>query len=525
MRLRALITTACVTMAAASTAQEVGLPVQEHRLDNGLRLLLVERPGTTTVSCGWVVRAGSVNDPAGATGTAHLFEHVLFKGSRTIGTLDWRREAELLERIDTVQTDMAAENDRLREARRRGAIAGDLSLPENRTPRLSELGEQLASLQAAHHELMVPDEYDRIFADNGAPAANAFTGHDLTAFFITVPASRLELWFWMESDRLLAPVFREFYAERDVVREERRLIVESDPTAPALELYDAMFWASMPYHHPVIGWASEVESIDRDQARTFFATHFVPDNITAVLVGDFESRRALELAERYLGRIPRSPAPPPIVSQPALEPATRRLEAVADTPPSVLIRWPGVPFVHRDVYALDVLSDLLNDRSGRLYRSLVEEQGLISGEPYAVNQPMSLAGLFEVGVEVADGNCHRKVEAALLEEIERLRTEPVDPRELQRIKNASLADSLRSLRSSDEVLVQLLLSEGLGDWRYVTEGPQRLQAVTVDDILRVAATYLDPGRTSVLWLDRDTPGECEHGRLDEPEPVIGEHTP
>ena len=200
---------------------------------------------------------------------------------------------------------MEAEYELMREAKRRGEIEGSIYLPENQTEHLAELREKMKVLQEQQKAFIVKDEFDQIYTEAGASGLNAGTMQDATFYFITVPSNKLELWFWMESERLLNPVFREFYSERDVVREERRMRVESNPTAKFEEQFDFMFWGSVPYHHPVVGWPSDVESITRAQAQRFFATYYAPNNITVAMVGDFDSEEALALAKKYFGRIPR----------------------------------------------------------------------------------------------------------------------------------------------------------------------------------------------------------------------------
>ncbi len=279
--------------------------------------------------------------------------------------------------------------------------------------------------------------------------------------------------------------------------------MESDPTAKFEEQFDSIFWASTPYAHPVVGWASDVESISRDQADRFFATYYAPNNLTAALVGNFDTDQALALATRYFGRIPRGTAPPPpVVTEPTQQLAPRRMVAEAETNPSVHLRWHGVPFVHVDAAALDVATDLLAGRTGRLYRALVEDQKVATGEPYAVQQPLRLAGLVEVGAEVADGHTHQQVEQALLAQVERLKTEPVPARELQKVKNRSLADSYRRLQSDFGLMLQLLFYDALGDWQFLNEAYQRTQAVTAEDVQRVATTYLTAPGLNALWYER-----------------------
>ncbi len=391
---QAVLTALVLGFAGLTLAADVAqVPVKEHTLANGMKLLMVERHDVPSVSAGWTAHVGSANEDTGATGIAHLFEHMMFKGTRTIGTTDAAKELEIMARLDEVRTQMEAEYTALREAKRRGEVEGSIYDPENRTERLQELFEQMKVLQDEQHEYIVKDEYDQIYTELGASGLNAFTNQDMTTYIITVPANKIELWFWMESERLLNAVFREFYSERDVVREERRMRVESDPTAKFEEQYDSMFWNASPYHHPVVGWPSDVESISRQQANDFFATYYAPNNITAAIVGDFDGAEVLALAEKYFGRIPRGEkAPPEVVTEELDQLQERRMTAEADTNPSVQIRWRTVGFVNKDQHALDVMSAILSDRTGRFYKSLVEENELATGEPYAYGNSLRLTG-------------------------------------------------------------------------------------------------------------------------------------
>ena len=251
----------------AITAQEAKVPVQEVFLDNGMKILMVERHESPTVSAGWVTHVGSVNEEVGATGIAHLFEHMMFKGSPTIGTSDYEQEAAIMAQLDELRLEMEAEYEVMREMKRGGELEGSIYLPENQTEKLAELREKMQAFQTQQKEFIVKDEFDQIYTEAGASGMNAGTSNDFTIYFITVPANKLELWFWMESERLLNAVFREFYTERDVVREERRMRTESNPTAKFEEQFDMMFWGSVPYHHPVVGWPSDVESITRGSGR------------------------------------------------------------------------------------------------------------------------------------------------------------------------------------------------------------------------------------------------------------------
>ncbi len=495
----------CAGLALAADIAQV--PVKEHTLANGMKILMVERHDVPSISVGWTAHVGSANEDTGATGIAHLFEHMMFKGSKTIGTTDAAKELEIMARLDEVRGQMEAEYTALREAKRRGEVEGSIYLPENRTERLVELFEQMKVLQDEQHEYIVKDELDQIYTELGASGLNAFTNQDMTTYIITVPANKIELWFWMESERLLNAVFREFYSERDVVREERRLRVESSPTAKYEEQFDFMFWGSIPYHHPTIGWPSDVESINRAQAEAFFDTFYAPNNITAAVVGDFDTDEAIALAKKYFGRIPAGEVDPPeIITEEIEQLQERRMTVTADTNPSVQIRWHAVPFVHKDSYALDVMTSVLSGRTGRLYKAMVEEQTLATGQPYAQFSAEKYAGSTEVGAELADGVNHEQAEAALLAEIEKLKNEPVSERELAKVKNQNLADSFRRLQSNFYLLFQLLVYDVLGTWDYINASPALTQAVTAEDVMRVANTYFPDEGKNILWYFRKEGG-------------------
>jgi predicted Zn-dependent peptidase len=512
---RAVVMMLALAVVSGETALAQEVQVREETLANGMKLLMVERHDAPTVTCGWVAKVGSVNEPQGITGISHLFEHMMFKGTKTIGTSNMAKDAEILKEQDAIRAEMVQEYAVLREKLRRGEISGNVYDPENMTPRLKGLKDQIEKLYVAEKEVIVKDELDQIYTQAGGSGLNAGTTEDQTFYFVTVPRNKLELWFWMESDRLANPVFREFYSERDVVREERRLSVESTPTGKFEEEFEAMFWQSSPYSHPVVGWPSDVESITRAQAEAYFSTYYAPNNITAVLVGDIDPDAALALAHRYLERIPRAAAPPPeMLTAEVPQLAEKRFLAEADTNPEVDIRYHAVPFDHKEFFALQLVADLLNKRTGRLYR-LVEEQHLAVGEPYAVCRPMKYEGYFEIGAEVKDGRRPEEVEAALLGELDKLKAEPVGERELQKVKNQELANSYRRLQSNFFLALQLMLYDSDGDWQYLNQSPARLQAVTAADIQAAARKYFSTENATVATYLRKAGSAPEDPELAE----------
>ena len=493
--------------ALAVRAQQVA--VEEHTLANGLKLLMVPKKGDPNVAAGWVAKVGSVNERPGITGLSHLFEHMMFKGTHTIGTTDITKELGLIEKMDSVKAEIRKEEQSQLAQLRLGEIS-DLTDPKNRTAHHNELLQQMAQLETEAKALIVPNEFDKVYANAGASGMNAGTTEDFTVYFINVPANKLELWFWMESDRLLNPVFREFYSERDVVAEERRMRTDSTPTGKFEEEFNALFWTASPYSWPVIGWPSDLDGLTREEAAAYFALNYAPNNLTACLVGDFDPARAKALADRYFGRLKRYPQPqPPLRTREVEQEAEKRMTAYAETNPQVEIRYHTVADGHADEPALVVLGSLLSGRTGRLYKSLVLDQK-IANSASAGQNGMKWEGLFYLEGVAKPGNAPEQVEKALYQNIEVLQKEKVSDRELQKVKNQFAADNFRRLQNNFALMLQLLIADCYRGWPSLNEDPKRIAAVIPDDIQRVANKYFKPeNRTVALYYTKKSSGKGE----------------
>jgi predicted Zn-dependent peptidase len=487
----------------AVAAEKPQITVEEYTLPNGMRRLLYEQHDSPTIAAGWTAHVGSVNERSGITGISHFFEHMMFKGTKTIGTTNIDEDLRLIEEQEKIREAMRAEMEVMRERLRRGEI-DDLLKPENWTERYRELDKQFDVLVQKQRETIVKDQLDQIYTKNGGEFLNAFTSEDQTAYFLRIPKNRLELWAWLESDRLLNPVFREFYSERDVVFEERRLRTESTPLGKYDEEFNALFWEASPYKWPVVGWASDIPMYTLAQAKQYFATYYAPNNITGVLAGDFKAAEVKPLLERYFGRIPRGTVePPPVVTLEPKQLGEKRFNAEAETSPTVRIWWKGVPLVHKDTPALDLLSDVLTGRTGRLYKGLVLGRQ-VANETSAAIDPRKYGGIFMVEVTVKDGKEPAEAEAAVYEEIEKLQKEEVPAEELQKVKNAYKANSYRRLSSPFAIFFQLVSYDGAGDWRLINLSPERADAVTAADLQRVAREYLTKdNRTVATFLRKE----------------------
>ena len=480
-------------------AQQVA--VKEHQLSNGMKVLLLERNDAPSISGGWVARVGSVDERPGITGMAHLFEHMMFKGTPTIGTKDYEKDIEIIAAQEKVRDAMRSEERRMREMWRRGEIT-DLQDPDQKTAEWKQLNEEFKKLVEDHRKVIVKNEFDRIYTANGGSGMNAYTSYDHTAYFITVPANKLELFMWMESERLLRPVLREFYAERDVVFEERRMRTESTPLGKFFESFNSLFWESHPYSWPIIGWPSDITAISKKQADAFYGTYYMPQNLTLVLVGNFKSKPALALAEKYFGRLKKGEGlPPDVVTLEQPQKAEKRFYAEAETNPNVDIYWHTPAFGHKDTYPLSVLAQVLSTRTGRLHKELVLGKKLAT-DTWAWQGARKYAGEFNMGAEITEGNTPEMAEQEIYRLIEQIKTEPVPAKELQKVKNNFAAAEYRRLSSNHPILMQIMRSEGLGNWREINEAGPKIQAVTPADLQRVAKKYFTKENRAVAVYTR-----------------------
>ena len=510
----AALAAAIVLAGRASPAQQVA--VEEFSLPNGMQFLLVPRTDQpNVVSAGWVAKVGSVDERPGITGISHFFEHMMFKGTGTIGTRDPAKDA----KYRAEQKAIRDEINRLvwttqYERFNRGEI-DDPWNPANDTQELRVLRAKLDALIKAQQGrgtggpdagTIVKDEFDQVYTKAGGSGMNAFTSHDLTCYFITIPSNKLELWAWMESDRLHDSVFREFYSERDVVHEERRLRTDSTPTGRFQEQFDAMFWASCGYSWPVIGWPSDLNSYTYEQAMDYWNTYYRPGNLVGIVVGDFDPAAAKAFITKYFSRLdPGTRKPPPVVTLEVEQLAEQRMNAAGDFPPAIEIRYHTVPAGHADSYPLDMLAEVMNERTGRLYTGLVEGRG-IAASARAMSDTRKYAGLFAFEAETRGDATPEQLEQAWNEELAKLQGADLPERELRKVKNRVAAGNYRRLENNMSLLVQLAFAEALLDWREINEGPKKYEAVTAADIRRVANRYFQPSNRSVATYRRQEGG-------------------
>jgi len=532
-KMYAVLVCAVVILAAAIPASAQNIDAKEYWLDNGMQVLMVERHEAPTIMASIFARVGSANEITGITGISHLFEHMMFKGTETIGTKDIKRDREIMAQLDSLRELMRAEERVMREKLRRGEIE-DMLEPEAKTPRFREIEAVFDSLILEQRQLIIKDQLDELYSKHGGFFLNAMTSDDMTGYFVRLPKNKIELYMWLESDRFNNPVFREFYSERDVVREERRLGVESTPTGLIEEDFRAMFWKSSSYHWDVIGWPSDVENITREQANRYYDTYYAPNNLTMILVGDLESDKMIKLVKKYFERIPRGEIEPPdVITLEEKQYGEKRLIAEAETNPQTEIWYHTRAWKHPDSYPLEILAGIMSGKTGRLYKKLVEEKGIakssssgrgrmFSGSGLAVNATQDskkYAGAFQITAEGISGVRAEQLEEAMYEVIEDLKNNPVPEEELQKVKNQLRVQKIRfmDIMSGIGILFYLGQNAALGDWTEANNNPEKCDLVTAEDVQRVANKYFAKDQRNVMVINTKAGPEGESGSGEDPQ--------
>jgi predicted Zn-dependent peptidase len=491
--------------------------VIEHRLANGMTVLMVERHQTPVVSINLTFGVGGMNEQVGQTGLAHLYEHMAFKGTRTVGTKDYEKEQAVLEELHRV----GAELERYDEEAVSGRSGMDASGAQSKGER-EALQQRFKELQDKAGEYVLGNEMALLYQRHGAVGLNASTGKDITRYIINLPANRLPLWAALEADRMAHPVLREFYKERGVVMEERRLRTDDSPTGLLYETFTSTAFQAHPYGVPTIGWASDIQSLTPEAAQEFFKTYYGPNNATVAIVGDINPKEVITLIEQTFGKIPAAPAPPPIVTREPTQRGERRVEIEFEAEPSLAIGYHKPGLGHPDDFVFDVIDSVLTEGTmSRLYSKLVKEKRLAVSVMSDTNFPgVRAPNLFVIAATPRAPHTTEEVEAAILDEVERLKTEPVSARELEKVLHNLDADLVRSLRSNSGLASQLSFYQTVaGNWRYIVQARDRIAAVTADDVQRVAKQYLTrANRTVGVLVKKPAERKLAAGRIGEVRP-------
>jgi predicted Zn-dependent peptidase len=421
----------------AQTVRNVRVNLKETTLKNGLRVITVEDHNAPVVSTAVTYNAGSRNEQKGHTGYAHLFEHMMFKGSENVG--------------------------------------------------------------AGEHPVLIR---------NNGGNDNASTNEDRTNYFESLPANQLELALFLESDRMrsLAVTKDNLDNERNNVQEERRQRVDNQPYGKSGELQQEMIYDNFVYKHSVIGSMEDLNAASVADIQDFFRIYYAPNNAVLVIVGDFKTKDALALVNKYFGAIPRQPDPPP-VDQTEPAPKAERRATLSDAlarATQVAIAYKTVPGNTSDFYALQVLSAALQGgQSSRLYQKLVREKEMVTNVG-GFNAENRGPGAFYVTATLRPTSKTDTVESAIYEEIERLKQEPIADWELQKAKSATRRGFLQNIQRSLSTAITVgQYAVYYNEPNLINTRLDKVSAVTKADVQRVANKYLSKENRVVVIT---TPG-------------------
>lgn len=451
--------------------------VTDFTLPNGMKFIVVERHQVPTVAFDLYVDVGGSDESTGLTGVSHLFEHMAFKGTKTIGTGNAMAEKKAMDAQDTAYVALEAE-------RQKGPQA-DPEKVKKLTAAFEEASKPLEQLSEG-------DLFSKVLERNGAQNLNAGTTIDATQYTFALASNKLELWFSMESARFLDPVLREYYKERDVVVEERNMRTDSDPQGKLFEEFLHAAYKAHPYGQPVVGHRSEISVLRRAEAEKYFKDHYVASALTAAIVGDVDPKEVKRLATAYFGRLPKRPRPAPIRTIEPLQEGERRVEVEAAAQPVLLIGYHKPSIMDKDRAVFAAIGDILGGgRTSWLYKSLVKEKRIAvaaqAGDGFPGNKYPNLFVVFavpSVGHSAADDL------KAVEEQIERLKTEKISAEALDQVKTRTRSGVIRGLRSNEGLASNLAANQALeGDWRQIFKDIDEIGQVTADDIQRVAKTY------------------------------------
>jgi predicted Zn-dependent peptidase len=452
--------------------------VTEFKLANGITFVVYERHQAPVVSFFSRINAGSADDPKGQAGLAHMFEHMAFKGTKTVGTLNLPAETKAMEAVEVAYDALSAE-------RNKG--------PQADAEKIKQLDAQLKKAIEVANGFVDKERFTKVLEENGAVGLNAFTSLDETAYIMSMPANKLELWFAMESDRFINPVFREFYNERGVIREEYRQRVESDPTGRLVYEMLTVAFSTNPYRTHPAGVPSDIESYRYADAIAFRKQYYVPSNLIIGIAGDVDVAEVKRLAEKYFSKMTGGPKPTGIMTKENEQWGEKRLSIESPSQPVVAVGYKRPNVLDKDDVLFDVMSAILSvGRTSLMNKEMVQEKKIALAAQAISNFPGGRReNLFLLFLVPNAGKTTQDCEKAAYEIIDRLKTEKVSEEQLKRVKTLLRAQLIRGLDSNSGMAQNLATTKALfGDWRKAFQQLEDIDKVTADDVMAAAKKYL-----------------------------------
>ena len=454
-------------------------------LPNGLTVLILQRPEAPVFSFFTMVDTGSAQDPLSKTGLAHMMEHMAFKGTPDIGTTNYAEENVALAKVE--ETYAAYEAERIKR------VGKD---PQ----KLAQLQKEWQEATKAADKFVVKNQFGEIVESHGGVGMNAFTNYDETAYHYSMPSNMIELWAAIESDRFSHPVMREFYKERNVVMEERRMSTDSEPIGRMIEQFLGTAFAANPYHRPTIGYASDLQAFSATDAENFFHRYYLPANMVIALVGDLDPATVMPIVERYFSQLPASPKPAEVTSVEPPQNSVREVKMQDMAQPFYVEGYHRPSYLDPDDAVYDAITDIMsNGRTSRMYRSMVRDQKIAAAAAGFSGFPgTKYAHLFAFYGVPLPGHTNAEMQKGIAEQIAKLKTEDVTDEELAMFKTRTKADLIRGLASNSGLAQQLAIYQTrYGDWRELFKYLDKVDKVNKADIRRVAnKVFVEGNRTN-----------------------------
>ncbi len=472
--------------------------IKKFHLDNGLRVILMQRKNSPTLALYMKFKVGSVDETAETAGTAHLLEHMMFKGTKNVGTKDFKKEAKYQEEIRLVGRQL----DKLR-LRARDIEAKGNSISAELKEKIANFSKKLKNLEDLQRNLLIKNEDAYIYDQHGQVGFNAYTTHDVTNYQIELPKNRLEIWAKIESDRLRGPVFREYYTEREVIIEERRMRVDNRGTGRLREKFLSVAFEEHPYRRPVIGYESNIGFLDIEETEKFFRQFYVPNNFVITIVGDQDFSVTEKIIRKYFSDLKAGNTPTRSRMSEKAGGGEKRFEITFPNGPQILMGWHKPTFPHSDNSVCEIIDLILSKGvESRLYKRLVLKEKLATSvEVWNGDPGERYANLLKISAQIHSEADPKLAEKIIWDEIELLKNEDVKDEEFYRIKNQLLAEFFRGLDNNANLADYLSYYELVtGDWENLFKIYESIYSVSKEDIKRVSKKYLTKDNATIGYL-------------------------
>lgn len=477
--------------------ENIKLKIKKFTLSNGLKIIFMQNGTTPTVALYWKILAGSSDETPENAGIAHMLEHMLFKGTMRVGTIDYEKEKKYLDILDRWYNKL----DQLKEELSKTQDDNEKNILEQK---ISKLQNRINIMENEVKKFQISEEDSIIYSIHGQNGYNAYTSEDVTNYQIQLPSNRIELWARLESDRIKNSVFREFYTERNVVAEERRMRVENNPFGFLYEKFMGEIFKNHPYGYPTIGPMENIVRFKKEQAIEFYRKYYRPDNTVIAVVGNFDEEETLNIIKKYFGDWEKPSTPIPRNKVHKIPYQKVNLEIVKEGSPILMLAWKKPNFPSKEDLIFSILSDILIGRPDtRLHKKLIEKQKIVSqmniypaipGDRYENLFLMLIYPNLSILKSKNKSDLEelfKSIESSILEELQQIQTNGLDRKELMRVKEIYITNFIKKMRSNAYLADILTYYELLyGDFNMVFEYYKQIDSISIVDIQKVIQEYL-----------------------------------